>query len=179
MSLPENQLNTQALPNPWAPASNTRQTSPSSQPESPANPFAALGGGGGLSSSPFFSMNPTNSGTSGNQNNPTPATQSPPLWMNPDFMQFSMRMQQMMQQPSQTEGATGNTTSTPFPMFNPFGMTPPSTINTTPSQPPEQRFASQITQLEEMGFSERDRNVRALLATGGDVQAAIEYLLSQ
>lgn len=131
-------------------------------------------------------MNPTNSGTTGgNQNhdsNTTSGANSPPLWMNPDFMQFSMRMQQMMQQQQQqpqTEGAAGNTTSTPFPMFNPFGMTPPSSTNTTPSQPPEQRFASQITQLEEMGFSERDRNVRALLATGGDVQAAIEYLLSQ
>jgi ubiquilin len=127
-------------------------------------------------------MNPTNSGTPGNDNNTPSGTNSPPLWMNPDFMQFSMRMQQMMQQQQQqqpqTEGA-GNTTSTPFPMFNPFGMTPPSSTNTTPSQPPEQRFASQITQLEEMGFSERDRNVRALLATGGDVQAAIEYLLSQ
>ena len=53
---------------------------------------------------------------------------------------------------------------------------PPSNVS---REPPEQRFASQITQLEEMGFSERDRNVRALLATGGDVQAAIEYLLSQ
>jgi ubiquilin len=127
-------------------------------------------------------MNPTNSGTTGQQNNDSSNTpsgaNSPPLWMNPDFMQFSMRMQQMMQQP-QTEGGAGNTTSTPFPMFNPFGMTPPSATHTTPSQPPEQRFASQITQLEEMGFSERDRNVRALLATGGDVQAAIEYLLSQ
>jgi ubiquilin len=51
--------------------------------------------------------------------------------------------------------------------------------SSTPSEPPEQRFASQITQLEEMGFSERDRNIRALLATGGDVQAAIEYLLTQ
>ncbi|CAO3688225.1 unnamed protein product [Umbelopsis ramanniana] len=49
-NVPENQLNTQALPNPWAPASNTRQTSPSSQtPPSAANPFAALGGGGGAS----------------------------------------------------------------------------------------------------------------------------------
>lgn len=59
--------------------------------------------------------------------------------------------------------------------MNPVSTTPAQTS----SEPPEQRFASQITQLEEMGFSERDRNVRALLATGGDVQAAIEYLLSQ
>ncbi|KAH8549552.1 hypothetical protein BGW37DRAFT_535063 [Umbelopsis sp. PMI_123] len=188
-NIPENQLNTQALPNPWAPSSNSRQTSPATQASSTANPFAALGGGIGDLPSPFFNMSPANSANSGDQNNnynnnnTTSTTNPPPLWMNPDFLQFSMRMQQMMQQQQQQQpqsgGVTGNNSSTPFPLFNPFGMQQPSTTNTTPSQPPEQRFASQITQLEEMGFSERDRNVRALLATGGDVQAAIEYLLSQ
>lgn len=39
-------------------------------------------------------------------------------------------------------------------------------------------FRAQLEQLEEMGFSERQANVRALLATGGNVEAAIEYLLS-
>jgi ubiquilin len=29
-----------------------------------------------------------------------------------------------------------------------------------------------------MGFFEKQANIRALLATGGDVQAAIEYLLN-
>jgi ubiquilin len=123
-----------------------------------------------------------------------------PLFMNPDFMQFNMRMQQMMQQ--QQQGGSGNNQPTPqLPLFNPFRYVPvtphvhinrathtillclsmmtPTSPSTTSSEPPEQRFASQITQLEEMGFSERERNVRALLATGGDVQAAIEYLLSQ
>lgn len=47
----------------------------------------------------------------------------------------------------------------------------------TPSEPPEVRFRDQLAQLEEMGFSEKSANVRALLATGGNVQAAIEYLL--
>lgn len=48
----------------------------------------------------------------------------------------------------------------------------------TPTEPPETRFRAQLEQLEEMGFSERQANVRALLATGGNVEAAIEYLLS-
>jgi ubiquilin len=47
-----------------------------------------------------------------------------------------------------------------------------------PTEPPEVRFRDQLAQLEEMGFSEKPANVRALLATGGNVQAAIEYLLS-
>lgn len=56
-----------------------------------------------------------------------------------------------------------------------------SNASSTPAStdPPETRFRAQLEQLEEMGFSERQANVRALLATGGDVQAAIEYLLSQ
>ncbi|KAG0172517.1 Ubiquilin-4, partial [Apophysomyces sp. BC1015] len=54
----------------------------------------------------------------------------------------------------------------------------PNTTPTTPSEPPETRFQSQLEQLEEMGFSEKQANLRALLATGGDVQAAIEYLLN-
>jgi ubiquilin len=48
-SVPENSLNTQALPNPWAAAANNSSTSnPSSTPAAAAagNPFAALAGNG-------------------------------------------------------------------------------------------------------------------------------------
>ena len=58
------------------------------------------------------------------------------------------------------------------------GSTTLASSNTSTTEPPETRFRSQLEQLEEMGFSERQANVRALLATGGNVQAAIEYLLS-
>ncbi|CAO3666698.1 unnamed protein product [Umbelopsis vinacea] len=170
-NLPENQINTQALPNPWASSStNSRQTAPTSAAGQPAaNPFSALYG-----SSAFSNQN---NPSSGNTNNTSNIPSNTPLMMNPDFMQFSMRMQQMMQQ--QQQDGSGNP-QPQIPFFNPFGMNPVTTTSAqTSSEPPEQRFASQITQLEEMGFSERDRNVRALLATGGDVQAAIEYLLSQ
>lgn len=52
-SVPENSLNTQALPNPWAPATNnnssstpasTTPTSTTNNSSQPPNPFAALGG---------------------------------------------------------------------------------------------------------------------------------------
>jgi len=46
------------------------------------------------------------------------------------------------------------------------------------SQPPEQRFASQLEQLASMGFVDRQANVQALIATMGDVNAAVERLLS-
>ena len=43
--------------------------------------------------------------------------------------------------------------------------------------PPEQRFASQLEQLESMGFTDRASNIRALVATNGNVNAAVERLL--
>jgi len=47
------------------------------------------------------------------------------------------------------------------------------------TQPPEERFASQLIQLGDMGFVDRDQCIQALLQTNGNVQAAIERLLSQ
>ena len=50
--------------------------------------------------------------------------------------------------------------------------------NTAPQQPPEERFASQLQQLEAMGFVDKEKNIRALLSTGGEVNAAIDRLIS-
>ncbi|KAL7753469.1 hypothetical protein RI367_001244 [Sorochytrium milnesiophthora] len=50
--------------------------------------------------------------------------------------------------------------------------TPQSTV------PPEERFATQLQQLADMGFFEPERNLRALQLTGGNVNAAIEWLFS-
>jgi len=47
-----------------------------------------------------------------------------------------------------------------------------------PEQAPEERFASQLEQLASMGFVDRQANVQALIATMGDVNAAVERLLS-
>ncbi|VDM44008.1 unnamed protein product [Toxocara canis] len=48
----------------------------------------------------------------------------------------------------------------------------------TPAQPPEERFRNQLEQLTSMGFSNQEANIQALLATFGDVNAAIDRLLS-
>ncbi|KAJ1961221.1 Ubiquitin domain-containing protein DSK2b [Dimargaris xerosporica] len=45
-------------------------------------------------------------------------------------------------------------------------------------EPPEHRYQIQLQQLNEMGFYDASKNIRALLATNGNVNAAIEYLLS-
>jgi len=46
------------------------------------------------------------------------------------------------------------------------------------NRPPEERYESQLRQLNDMGFCEFERNVAALRRSGGSVQGAIEFLLS-
>ncbi|KAJ7953216.1 Ubiquitin domain-containing protein [Quillaja saponaria] len=43
--------------------------------------------------------------------------------------------------------------------------------------PPEQLYANQLSQLQEMGFFDTQENIRALIATAGNVHAAVERLL--
>ncbi|CAG0898763.1 unnamed protein product [Cyprideis torosa] len=47
------------------------------------------------------------------------------------------------------------------------------------SRPPEERYRDQLEQLTAMGFINREANIQALIATFGDVNAAVERLLSQ
>ncbi|CAH1153233.1 unnamed protein product [Phaedon cochleariae] len=44
--------------------------------------------------------------------------------------------------------------------------------------PPEQRYRAQLEQLTAMGFVNREANLQALIATFGDINAAVERLLS-
>lgn len=44
---------------------------------------------------------------------------------------------------------------------------------------PEQLYASQLDQLAAMGFINREANIQALIATFGDVNAAVERLLAR
>lgn len=45
------------------------------------------------------------------------------------------------------------------------------------TRPPEERYADQLAQLNEMGFHDFDQNVAALRRSGGNVQGAVNYLL--
>jgi ubiquilin len=76
----------------------------------------------------------------------------------------------------------GAAQNTPFaPGNNPFaalgggafggGAVPADT------RPAEERFQVQLQQLNDMGFTNASQNVRALLATAGNVHSAIEYIL--
>ena len=43
--------------------------------------------------------------------------------------------------------------------------------------PPEELYATQLSQLQEMGFYDTQENIIALRATAGNVHAAVERLL--
>ncbi|KAH7100150.1 hypothetical protein BKA62DRAFT_707761 [Auriculariales sp. MPI-PUGE-AT-0066] len=62
------------------------------------------------------------------------------------------------------------------PAFPP-GFFEPAVQQPTDARPPEERFQVQLEQLQNMGFANAQQNIRALLATGGRVDAAIEYIL--
>lgn len=54
----------------------------------------------------------------------------------------------------------------------------PSPFQQASSDPPEVRYQNQLEQLTAMGFVNREANIRALISTFGDVNAAVERLLS-
>ncbi|KZT01147.1 uncharacterized protein LAESUDRAFT_717669 [Laetiporus sulphureus 93-53] len=65
---------------------------------------------------------------------------------------------------------------------DPFGLSAlgggfPAPAAPADTRPPEERFQVQLQQLQDMGFTNASQNVRALLATAGNVNAAIEYIL--
>merc|ERR1712048_1455022 len=42
------------------------------------------------------------------------------------------------------------------------------------TRPPEERFATQLQQLEQMGFTNKQNNIAALIATNGELNAAVD-----
>lgn len=58
-----------------------------------------------------------------------------------------------------------------------YALTPGSLSFPSQVQSPEVRFQQQLEQLNAMGFINREANLQALIATGGDINAAIERLL--
>ncbi|KAI4342199.1 hypothetical protein MLD38_026850 [Melastoma candidum] len=50
-------------------------------------------------------------------------------------------------------------------------------LSNDPDVPPEELYATQLSQLKEMGFIDTQENIRALRATSGNVHAAVKRLL--
>ncbi|XP_052100671.1 ubiquilin-1-like isoform X1 [Mytilus californianus] len=85
-----------------------------------------------------------------------------------------------------TTSTTTTTTSAPAPVP---GQSPEQMSNLmahmmslmaqgTNNQPPEQRYATELEQMAAMGFIDREQNLRALTATMGNVNDAIDRILS-
>jgi ubiquilin len=149
---------------------NNTATGEAGQPgQAPANPFMAL----------FPQGNTTQPSAGGNTGTTSPPPYNPfnpqtnPLLQNPQaFQQF---MQAMAGGQGAGAGGAGMDFGNMFDFLGGGGGAPPAPADT---RPPEERFAQQLQQLNEMGFYDFDRNVQALRRTGGNVNGAIEYLLS-
>lgn len=121
---------------------------------------------------------------------------------NPQLMEQAMQMQGAMGgmgafggmgggMPGATPSATspGAQQARSPPMMNPLlqqmmmggmpGMGGAPAAPAVPQDPPEVRFQVQLQQMQEMGFYDAAANIRALLACGGNVQAALEFMFSQ
>lgn len=73
---------------------------------------------------------------------------------------------------------------------NPFGLNPEmiaqlmgglgggAAAAPVDNRPPEERYADQLRQLNDMGFFDFDANISALRRSGGSVQGAVEHLLN-
>lgn len=79
-------------------------------------------------------------------------------------------------------GGGNNTTSTTSPqqyyMSQVASALSRVVQNNSSSLPPEERYRSQLEQLTAMGFLNHEANIQALIATFGDVNAAVERLLN-
>ena len=170
-----------------------------------ANPFAALfgpGGMGALGAGPGAGAAPstTTPGTDPSQQqqpSSQPAANNPLAAMTQQLMQNPQLMQQMMG----SMGANGGAGSDPSNAaaaqagFNPFaalqamqgfggaggaglGGAEAAAAAAADTRAPEDRYAEQLRQLNDMGFYEFERNVEALRRTGGSVPGAVEYLLT-
>ncbi|KAI5967772.1 hypothetical protein KGF57_000289 [Candida theae] len=139
-----------------------------------ANPFGGLGGAGATANTSFPApgANPTTEGPASNDNNAgsnqsggnasgNASGNNPSSQANPFASLFP-------------NGVPPIDPAALFGGANPFGQSNAPVDN----RPPEERYESQLRQLNDMGFYEFERNVEALRRTGGSVQGAIEYLLN-
>ncbi|TDZ66086.1 Deubiquitination-protection protein dph1 [Colletotrichum trifolii] len=118
----------------------------------PANPFAAL------FAAPGFAQGRGQQGQDQGQGQGAANPFSSPFGqINPEMMQQMMNMWGL--------GGTGGLGGGGSPA-------PPD------NRPPEERYAEQLRQLNDMGFFDFESNVAALRRSGGSVQGAIEHLLS-
>ncbi|KAL0573629.1 hypothetical protein V5O48_008325 [Marasmius crinis-equi] len=143
---------------------------------SPFDAFAGAGGGGAAFPAPGVpGSGGTNAGgTPAGATPASPGTGTNPTSPPPNPLFNPALMQQMMSAMGGGAGGGAGAGANPWGGLGGFGAPSPPP---TDGRPPEERFQTQLQQLQDMGFTNASQNVRALLATGGNVHAAIEYIL--
>ncbi|XP_060194642.1 ubiquitin domain-containing protein DSK2a-like [Lycium barbarum] len=88
---------------------------------------------------------------------------------------------QQTNQPGQNAGGAAADNNMGMEMLmNMFGGLGSGGLGGVPNRsnvPPEELYATQLAQLQDMGFFDTQENIRALIATAGNVHAAVERLL--
>lgn len=151
---------------------------------------AGMGGLGGAGAGPFGGFpapgNPNEASSTATANTSTPdstATSSvnPSAPANPFAALFGAGANS-----GASNGAAGAAGVPPNPFANPdllnllgsmngMGAGPSAPVDT---RPPEEVYATQLRQLNDMGFFDFDRNIKALRRSGGSVEGAIELLFN-
>ncbi|KAJ3261399.1 hypothetical protein HK103_006007 [Boothiomyces macroporosus] len=146
--------NTLALPNPWNPQRNIT---------SPSNISLIVA----------------------NRTNLSPSTASPaqgmpfsPMGFNPYLMNFPPLSQATAQPQTQTQAANPQAMFQQMAMMQQM-MRPVQSPAPVSQEPVEVRYREQLATLREMGFTDEEKNKRAILAAGGNTDAAIEFILNQ
>jgi len=155
-----------------APREGTAGGTPGATEPTPPNPLADL-------FNPALFGQPATDPNANPQQTPNPPNlfanlQNNPFLQDPAFL--SQLLQAMGGQNPSNNDAANNTLAALFPHLagrEGFSSPPPQD-----TRPPEERYAEQLRQLNDMGFCEFERNIEALRRTGGSVQGAVEYLLN-
>jgi ubiquilin len=144
-------------------------------PTQAQQPAAGTGAAANTPASPTTTTPSTNTSAPANApSNQTPSnTQTPP---NPFAALFGPPGQAPPTSPF--GGLTPEMMQQMMQMWGPQGPASPASPAAPDNRPPEERYAEQLRQLNEMGFYDFDRNVAALRRSGGNVQGAIDHLLS-
>ncbi|KAJ0966748.1 hypothetical protein J5N97_023665 [Dioscorea zingiberensis] len=95
------------------------------------------------------------------------------------LMTLLSRQQSSPEQPQTGGGLGGQNIADLESLMNLLPMRGPSGLGVAnnPDVPPEELYATQLSQLQEMGFFDTQENISALTATSGNVHAAVERLL--
>lgn len=163
--------------NPPPAGSNQPEGTPGTQnaAEMPATTDQAQGQNPAAAQNPFASLlNPALFGNAGQAGQAGQAGVNPFNPQQNPFLRDPALMSQMMQAMG-GQGAEGGAGANPMAaLFGGGGFGAPQPPD---NRPPEERYADQLRQLNDMGFFEFERNIEALRRAGGSVQGAVEYLL--